>query len=134
MMAERDAGRAELAGDAVQHAAPEPRAQRAHRAAFGNHALDDAVGVLLDDVKRHAARREVARQHVGGEARLLLVEVDRDQFERQRRTVAQAEQDVEHRVAVLAAGQAHHDAVAAAYHRKIADRLSYRAPGAPLLA
>ena len=78
MVAERDLGRAELARDAVEHAAPQPRAQRAHRPAFRNHALDDAVGVLLDDAERDAARLEIARQHVGREARLLLVEVDRD--------------------------------------------------------
>ena len=123
MMAERDLGRAELAGDAVQHAAAQPRAQRAHRRAFGDHALDDAVGVLLGDAERHAAAVEIARQHVGGKARLLLVEVDRDELERQRRAPLQRQQDVEQPVAVLAARQADHHAVAGVDHRIVGDRL-----------
>src|SRR5262249_25519010 len=75
VMAERDLRRAKLAGDAIEHAAPEPRAQRAHRGAVGDDALHDAIGVLRLDPERHPARREVAWQHVGREARLLLVEV-----------------------------------------------------------
>ena len=119
--------RADLRGDAVERAAAQPRAQRAHRPAFGDDALDDAVGVLLDDAERHAARVEVARQHVGRKARLLLVEVDRDHLERERRAVLEREQDVEQAVAVLAAGQADHHAVAAA--RSVRSRRSLRRPG-----
>ena len=57
-----------------------------------------------------------------GKIRLLLVEVDRDQFEPDRRLLLQLHQDVEHRVAVLAAGQAHHDLVAVLDHAEIGDR------------
>jgi hypothetical protein len=53
-----------------------PRAQAAHRLALGHEALDDAVGVLLDDPVVDAEPVEVGRQHLGGKARLLLVEVD----------------------------------------------------------
>src|SRR4029079_13809583 len=122
MMAERDLRRADLARDAIQYAAAKPRAQRAHRRAVGNHALDDAVRVLLDDAEVDAAAREIARQHVGREAGLLLVEVDGDDCEWLRRAPLQRQQDVEEPVAVLAARQANHDAVAAFDHRVIGDR------------
>ena len=59
MVAERDLGRAELARDAVEDAAAQARAQAAHRLAFGHQALDDRVGVLLDDPERR--RRSPAR-------------------------------------------------------------------------
>ena len=59
MMAERDLGDAVLGGEAVQRAAAQARAQPAHRLAFGDHALHDAVGVLLDD--RGTARRAPSR-------------------------------------------------------------------------
>ena len=74
-MAERDAREAPLAREAVQRAAAQPAAQPALRAALGDHAPHDGVGVLLDDVVRHAERLEVVGQHVLREARLLLVEV-----------------------------------------------------------
>ena len=124
MMAERDLGRADLGGDAVEHAAPQPGAQRAHRAALGDHALDDAVRVLLGDAERHAARLEEARQHVGGKARLLLVEVDGDDLERERRAAFERQQDVEQAIAVLAAGQADHHAVVRRDQAVLADRLA----------
>ena len=52
---ERDLRRAEFARNAIQNAPAQARAQRAHRAAGGNDALDDAVGVLFGDMERHAA-------------------------------------------------------------------------------
>ncbi len=58
--------------------------------AFGNHAFDDGVGVLLDDAERHAERREIFRQHVFRKIRLLLIEVDRDQLEAYRRAALKA--------------------------------------------
>jgi hypothetical protein len=53
--------------------------------ALGHHALDHAVGVLLDDVEVHAERAQILRQHVFGEVRLLLVQIHRDQLEPHRR-------------------------------------------------
>jgi hypothetical protein len=78
---ERDARIALLARMAVQRAAPQPAAQSALRAALRDHASDDAVGVLLDDVVRDAQRLQVPGQHVRREARLLLVEVDGAELE-----------------------------------------------------
>ena len=74
--------RAELGRHLVEHAAAQPRAQAAHRLAFGHQPLDDRVGVLLDDAELDAARRQVGRQHVRRKAGLLLVEVDGDDLER----------------------------------------------------
>ena len=55
---------------------------------------------------------QVLGQHVLREVRLLLVEVDGEQLEVHRRTALQRQQDVEQRVRILAARQAHHDLVA----------------------
>ena len=123
VVAERDLGGAQLARHAVQDAAPQPRAQAAHRLSLGHEALDDAVGILVLDPERHAQAAQVRGQHLGREARLLLVEVDGDEVEAHRRARAQRQQDVEQRVAVLAAGQADHDPVALLDHRVVGDRL-----------
>jgi hypothetical protein len=120
VVAQRDLGGAQLVGHAVQDAAAQPRAQAAHRLALGDLVLDDRVGVLVLDVERHAQRLQVGGQHVVGEAGLLLVEVDRDQLEVDGRALLQLEQDVQQAVAVLAARQADHHAVAFLDHRSTA--------------
>src|SRR5438309_3098563 len=81
-------------------------------------------------MKRHAAITQISRQHVGWKARLLLVEIDRDEVETKRGTIFERKQDIEERVAVLTARQAHHDAVARFDHREIADRLADEPPQA----
>ena len=124
MVAEGDLGRAELAGDAVEHAAAQARAQRAGGLALGNHALHHRVGVLILDVEGHAQFLEVGGQHFGRKTRLLLVEVHGDELEAHRRDLAQLQQDVEERMAVLAAGEADHDAVAVLDHVEVADGLA----------
>ena len=124
MMAERDLGRAEFARHAVKHTASQPRAQGASGLAFGHHALHDRIGVLIFDVMLHAALSQIFWQHILGETRLALIEIDRDDVEMQRRAFAQREQDVEQTEAVLAAGHADHDAVAFFDHVEIADRFA----------
>ena len=62
VMAERDLGGAKLGRHPIKNATAQSRAQRAHRAAVGNNALDDAVGILLLDVKGDAAPGEVERR------------------------------------------------------------------------
>src|SRR5690606_18820214 len=81
-------------------------------------------GVLLDDVDRHAQPAQVVGQHVLREAGLLLVQVHRHQLERHRRLALQLQQDVQQGVAVLAAGQAHHDLVASLDHAEVGDGLA----------
>src|SRR6266513_1666069 len=85
VMAERDLGRAELAGSPVQRPASQARAERAHRLALGDHALHHRVGVLLDDAIGYAAAFEILGQHAGGEAGLLLVQIYRNYLEGDRR-------------------------------------------------
>ena len=58
------------------------------------------------------------------EAGLLLVEIDGDELEAHRRLALQAQQHVEQRVGVLAAGQADHDDVAVVDHPVVADGLA----------
>ncbi len=123
MMAERDLGRSQFAGDAIQHAAAQARTQRTGGLACGDHALDDGIGVLVLDVEGHVDAAQVVGQHVGGKARLLLVEVDRDDVEADRRVLAQEEQDVEQGEGILAAGKADHDLVAGFDHVEVGDGL-----------
>jgi hypothetical protein len=127
MVAEGDLRRAELVRHAVEHAPAQPRAQAAHRLSLGDHALHDAVGVLHLDVERHAQRVQVVGQHVLRKSRMPLVEVHRDDLERDRRLGAQPQQDVEQRVAVLAAREAHHHLVARLDHAEVGDRLPHLA-------
>ena len=68
------------------------------------------------------ARAGTSGSTSAGKSRLLLVEVDGDDLELDRRARAQLDQDVEQRVAVLAARDADHDAVAVLDHREVGDR------------
>ncbi|MCW0448241.1 hypothetical protein NB706_001075 [Xanthomonas sacchari] len=124
VVAQRDLGDAVLRRVAVQRAAAQPRTQRTQGLAFRHHPGDHRISVLFDHMPGHAALAQVGRQHVGGKARLLLVQVHRHQLERYRRLALQLQQDVQQGVAVLAAGQAHHDLVAGADHAEIGDGLA----------
>ncbi len=55
---------------------------------------------------------------------MLLIEIEGDDLEVHRRVLAQAQQHVEQSVAVLAARQAHHHAVARADHVEVGDGLA----------
>ena len=130
MMAERDLGGAKLGRYPIKNATTQSRAQRAHRAAFGNDALDDAVGVLLLDVKGNAAPGQIGGQHMGGKIRLLLVEIDGDNFKPKGRALLERQQDVQQSIAILAAGHAHHHPVAGFDHREVADGFAHLTPQA----
>ena len=123
MVAKRDLARPDLAGYPIQNAASQARAKRACRLARRHQALDDGIGILFLDVKRHAAGTQIVGQYMGGKAGLFLVKVDRDQVERNRRARAQHQQNFQHAIAVLAAGQADHHAITVFDHVEIADRL-----------
>ena len=73
---------------------------------------------------RHAERAQIVGQHVFGEIGLLLVQVYRHQLETHRRLFLQLQQHVEHRVAVLAAGEADHDLIAVFDHAVVGDGLA----------
>src|SRR3990167_6751407 len=132
MVAQGDPGGAELARQAVEHAAAQARAQRTHGFAFGNQALDHRIGILRRDQEFDAQRLQVIGQDMRRIARMLLIEIDRDKVERYRRQRTQLEQHVEQAIAVFAAGEADHDAVAGFDHVEIGDRLSGEAAQALL--
>ncbi|MCY1173385.1 hypothetical protein D9M73_135410 [compost metagenome] len=121
MVTEGHLGRADFVGEGVERATTQARAQRTGGLAFRNQLLDHRVGVFLDDVVLDAQALEVGRQYVLGEARLLLVHVHRDDLELDRRHFLQVQQNIEHGVAVLAAGQADHDLVAILDHVVVGD-------------
>ena len=124
MVAERDLGRAYLARDPIEDAAAQPRAQPAHRLAVGDDALHHGIGILHLDAVGNADRLEVVGQYPLGVPGVALVQVDRDEVEGNRRAPAQLQEHVEQPVAVLAAREAHHDAVARLDHAVVADRLA----------
>ncbi|EWS63840.1 hypothetical protein Y695_02924 [Hydrogenophaga sp. T4] len=121
VVAQRDLGRAQLLGHAVQDTAAQSAAQAAHGLAFGDHLLDDGVGVLRFDVVLHAEPAQVLGQDVVGEAGLFLVEVDRDDLEVDGRTRLQLHQDVEQAITVLAPRDADHHPVAGFDHVEVHD-------------
>ncbi len=124
MVAERNLGRAHLARDAIEDAAAQPRAQPAHRFAFRDNALHHGIGILHLDAVGNAERVEVIGQNPLGIPGVPLIQVDGDEVEGNRRALAQLQEHIEQPVAVLAAGEAHHDAVARLDHAVVADRLA----------
>src|SRR5512134_24468 len=127
VMAERNLRRAELARYAVQHAATQPRAERAHCLPLRNDALDHRVGVLLDDAELYAAGAKVLGKDMPREPRLLLVQIDSDQLELYRRLFSQGQKNVQESMAVLAARQAYHYPVARLEHVEVRDSLAHLA-------
>ena len=116
MVAQRDAGGADLLGIAVENAAAQARAERAGGFAFRRQLLNYGISVLLQDLEDHAEILQVFRQHVPGKARLFLVEVYGNDFEIDGCMLLQVEQNIEQCVRVFAAGQTHHDLIAIADH------------------
>ena len=119
MVAERDLRAAHLLRDAVEDAAAKARAERAVGLSFGDLVRDDRVGVLLDHREVVALVTHVLAQTIGGVPRVALIDVDDDELEANRRALFQLPQHVQHRVAVLAAADADHHAIALGEHLEI---------------
>ena len=85
VMSQGDFGAAQFFCGAVEDAAAQAAAQRTSRFAFVQHAFDGGVGVFFNDFVGNADAFEIGRQYFFGETRLLLVEIDGDQFEINRR-------------------------------------------------
>lgn len=111
----------DLLGKAVRGAATQSRAEAAVGAVFGNFFCDNAVGVFVNNVVFNV---EELRQYLGREARLFLIQINRHQFELYRRVVAQIHENIQHPIGILAARQAHHDAVAEFNHTIVSHRLA----------
>ena len=73
----------------------------------------------------------VLGQQVSGVAGVPLVDVDRDERERDGRAGAKAREKVMHRVAVFAAGNGNQDSVAVVDHAKVFDGAGHRAGETP---
>ena len=127
VVAKGNLGHFELVRHPVQNAAAQPAAQAAHGLALGDHLLDNAVGVLRLDVKRHTQLLQISRQNVIRKAGLLLVQVDGNQLKVDWRAGLELEQNVQHAVAVLAARDADHHAVAGLDHVEVHNRLPHLA-------
>ncbi len=127
-MAERDFRDSVGCRKLVEYPATKARAGTAKCFALRHYALYNAVRITLDHVVLNTEFLEIGWQYVLREIRLLLVEIDRNELELHRCFRLQAEQDIEHRVRVLAAGQAHHHPVAGFDHAEIRDRATDIAP------
>jgi len=130
MMPQRYPVGADAPGTGIQNAAAQTRAHRARGLARRRQLLDHAVGVFLENVVLEPLGLQVLRHDARGIARLLLIEMHRHQFEAHRRRVLQVAQDIQQRVGILAAGQAHHDPVAFADHGEVLDGPAHLTPQA----
>ena len=82
--------------------------------------------------KGNADAAQIIRQDVFGKAGLLLVEIDRGQFEPHRRPRLELAQNIEQDEGILAAGQADHDPVALLDHIEILNGAAHVPPQALL--
>src|SRR5438105_7830639 len=123
MMAERDLRRADLLRDPIQHAAPQPRAQRARRGAIVEDVVDRLADAGVLDAIFPAARLTRPRDQVVLVLLVAGIDVDRNERERDRRALAEHVEDLEQRPAVLASREADHDAIAVLDHLVIDNRL-----------
>src|SRR5262249_24562719 len=88
VMAERDLGRAGLLRDSIQHAAPEPRAERTRRVTVVEDVFDELADAGVLDAVLPAAGRARARDQVVLVFLVARVDVDGDERERHRRALA----------------------------------------------
>ena len=101
--------------------AAKARTKTAGRLSLRDDPFHHAIGVLLDDAKWHVDCRKVPRQHLFRETGLLLVQIHGDQLESYLRMRLQVAQNIKQGVAILAAGKAHHHAVAILDHVEISN-------------
>ena len=124
MMPERDLVGTEFLGRTIDDATAQTRTERAGRLALGNLFLDDRIRILLDDAVLDTQAAQISRKHVGGETRLLLIQIHCNQAKIHRRTLTQGHQCRQHGVGILAAGQADENGVAVLDHVVIGNRLA----------
>ena len=102
MMTEGDLVAAESLGRRVQDAATQARTQRAVRGGLGEMRGDHRVGVLAEDLEALARGFEERAQPRSVIAGLCLIEVHRDDLDREREPRDELGQEVKQHVAVLA--------------------------------
>jgi hypothetical protein len=111
MVPERDLVAAEAFRRRVEDAAPQPRAQRAVRAARVHSVGHHRVRVLAQDLVGVATRGQPGFERSPVIPRLHLVEVHGDELDGKRQPRPQHVQQVQQRVAVLPAADGDHDPV-----------------------
>ena len=126
-MAEGDLVALHFACDAVENAAAETGAERADVAAFRDQALDDGVGVLILDVVFDVDVLEVLLECFTGEVGDVLVDIDGNEIELDRRALLERPEGIEKHEAVLAAAHGDHDAVTVLNHAEVGDGLGCEA-------
>src|SRR6056300_1644572 len=128
MMSQCNFAGTNLLSKTVQGAPTQARAQTTGGFSLRNDRLNNAVGVALKDVIRNSEILKVLRQHLLGEARLLLIKVDRNHFKIDRRAVPEMHQDVEHAVGVFTPRDTDHYPVAIFDHVEINNGITNVAP------
>ena len=121
----------DLFRDAVQHAAAEPRAQRARRLVGVENVLDQLADAGVLDPVLPAARLARARDEVVLVFLVAGIDVDGDERKAHRCALTHDVEDLKERPAVLAAREADHDAIAVLDHLIVDDgpgRLLREAP------
>jgi hypothetical protein len=101
VVAERDLAGADLVGDPVQHAAPQPGAQRTRRLVGVEDVLDELANAGVLDPVFPPVRLARARDHVVLVFLVTRVHVDGDEREADRRALAQHVEHLQQRPAVL---------------------------------
>src|SRR5690606_26458924 len=116
VVAQRYLGSTYLVGKTVEGTATQTGAETTGGFTLGNHFLNNAVGVFFDDMERYAYGSQVFGQHMLWKPWLLLIHIHRHQLKTHRRCLLQTQQNIQHRVGILAAGEAHHHLVAVLNH------------------
>ena len=127
MMPKRNFGKSGLFCVTIQNTPPKSRAPTAVRFAFRHHFSHQRVGILFQNGKRHAFRAKIVGQHVLGEPRLLLIQIDSHQLEIDWGSRLQVPQQREHGIGVFPARQTHHNAVTRLNHVEIGNGLAHLA-------
>src|SRR5262245_51259530 len=124
MMAESDLVTFLFYGGIVKNAPSQARAESARCLPFRHDRFDERISITLNYLEWNVEPRQVFRQHLLREPRLLLVEVYRQQVKADRGAPLQVQQQRKQGIAILAAAQTHHDLVAIVDHLEIGDGAS----------
>ena len=106
VMPQHDRRAALLAGNPVQIAAPQPRAQRTEGAPGRDLVHHDGIGVCIFDAVGDLHPGQKFGQDGGRKVRLALIQIAGQQIHRQQPAPLQVLQHSQQRIAVFAAGQA----------------------------
>src|SRR6267143_6479337 len=124
MMAQCDFIATFLDRNVVENSAPKTRANRTVSLTLWYEALHYGISVALNYAKRDAAILKITREHVRRKARLFLIQIYSQHIKTHRCARLHVKQQFQHRIAVLAAGQANHYAISILNHAEVGNRVS----------